>query len=64
MTDIVIMNSQIMNSTSGISLQQTFSGSVGIFSHLAQIHLYQERDLKSDNIAGVVYLNVVLLLKT
>ena len=38
--------------------------SVGIVSQLAQIHPYQERDSKSDNIAGVVYLNVVLLLKT
>ena len=47
-----------------ISLQHTFSGSVGIFSQLAQIHLYQEWDSKSDNFAGAVYLNVVLLLKT
>ena len=36
-----------MNSTCGISLQHTFLGSVGICSPLSQIHLYQERDLKS-----------------
>src|SRR4029434_7595676 len=62
--DCIITMSFTNNFTCGISLQHPFSGSVGICSHLAQLRLYRSRDLKSDNFAGEVYLNVVLQLQT
>ena len=34
------------------------------YTTLYKLHLYQERDSKSDNIAGEGYLNAVLLLKS
>ena len=62
--DCIIIMSFTKNYTCGISLQHSLSGSVGISSYLAQIHLHQERVLKCDIIAGKVYMNVVLLLQT
>ena len=39
----------------GISPQQTFSVSAGIVAQFPQISLCQERDLKSENIADLIY---------